>query len=191
MPVGQSLDPRVKTAWRIAATLGLAPVVAGVLIAGLVVRAWWLWGVVVVVVVLAGISAFWLPAIQYRHWAYSLRPHDLILRSGVIVRVERLLPRTRIQHVDIVEGALDRWLGIAKLRVFTAGSSNADVTVPGVAAEDAVGLRDELLAWVTSQPSLSEAPQGSTPAVASPSADLTRDDVGIVTPDETEHTDRG
>ncbi|NIQ53994.1 MAG: PH domain-containing protein, partial [Gammaproteobacteria bacterium] len=59
---------------------------------------------------------------------------------------ESVVPHTRIQHVDVRRGPLDRWLGLARVVVFTAGSRGAMVEVPGLDAGDAEALRDRLIA---------------------------------------------
>ncbi len=185
----QSLDPRVLRVWRLGAAIPLLVVLAGVVVAGMVVNGWLVWVIGLAVFAVVAISAIVFPGMEYRRWSYALRPHDLVLRHGVVIHVERMVPRTRIQHVDLVEGALDRWLGLARLRIFTAGSSTADVAVPGLARPVAERLRDELLSWVEDrspvvQPDRDTRAGGPGPAAFDPdTADLpsvrtTNDGVG-------------
>ena len=67
------------------------------------------------------------------------------VRNGVVWRRERLVPRTRDQHVDISSGPVDRAFGLRQLAVYTAGSRSADVGIPGLAPETAEGLRTALV----------------------------------------------
>ncbi|NIR44291.1 MAG: PH domain-containing protein, partial [Gemmatimonadetes bacterium] len=39
---------------------------------------------------------------------------------------------------------LQRWLGLTALVIFTAGTRGADAEIPGLAADEAIRLRDEL-----------------------------------------------
>lgn len=97
------------------------------------------------VVAVGGVA--WLvvvPPLRYRAWGYALREADLYLRHGLLFRTTSIVPLARIQHVDTRHGPLDRWLGLATLVVFTAGTRGAIVAIPGLAAATAEALRDRL-----------------------------------------------
>lgn len=145
----QPLDPRVVTLWRLGRLLGLVlfglPMAAGVAIGVSMVAPTWLG------VVLAGLVVAWRlvmamvwPALQYRHFRYSVRDHDLLVQSGVIFRRWSSVPHNRIQHVDTRQGPLERWLGLSRLAVYTAAGMSADSSIPGLATEEAERLRDTL-----------------------------------------------
>ena len=143
----RSLDLKVRTLW-----WGVAVVVA-VVIAALAIVAEFLVPTPSGLIAAPGIAAvaawaLWYPAARYRRWSYQLRSHDLVLIHGVVTRVERLVPRTRIQHVDIIGGPIERAMGLRQLAVFTAGTSLADARIPGLTKADADALRAELLSWI-------------------------------------------
>ena len=52
---------------------------------------------------------------------------------------------TRIQHVDMRQGPLEQWMGLARVQVFTASGMGADGSIPGLKFEQAQRLRDQLL----------------------------------------------
>ncbi len=56
------------------------------------------------------------------------------------------MPHARIQHVDTRHGPIDRWLGLASLVVFTAGTRGAILAIPALEAAEAEDLRDRLAA---------------------------------------------
>ena len=87
-----------------------------------------------------------VPPASYRAWGYRLRDEDLYLRHGIFFRTTTIVPHARIQHVDTRHGPLDRWLGLASVVVFTAGTRGAVITIPALAAETAETLRDRLAA---------------------------------------------
>lgn len=97
-----------------------------------------------VIAVLAILVAAFLPPMQYDAWRYALRAEDLYLRHGVLFRTTSLVPHVRIQHVDTRHGPLDRWLGLASVVVFTAGTRGAMVAIPALGAARAEELRDRL-----------------------------------------------
>ena len=106
------------------------PAVAGAL-AGLVL-AWQL-----------GMLIIW-PRIAWSAFRFEVREHDLLVQSGVLFRRWSSVPLTRIQYVDTEQGPLERLLGLAHLKVFTAAGMSADGSVPGLAIAEAEQLRDAL-----------------------------------------------
>jgi uncharacterized protein len=122
------------------ATPGLLLVAAGL------VAAFGVAGAAASVVVVGG--GLWLVRrlVVRRHaaWGYAVREDDLVLRRGLLVRRLTLVPVGRMQFVDIQQGPLDRWLGVANVRLHTAAAAS-DAHVPMLGLEEASGLRDELL----------------------------------------------
>jgi membrane protein YdbS with pleckstrin-like domain len=77
--------------------------------------------------------------------AWALREHDLIYRYGVIWRKTVIVPFARIQHVEALHGPLERYLGLMRVKCFTAGGMTADLTVKGLDRGDARRVRQYLL----------------------------------------------
>ena len=75
---------------------------------------------------------------EVRRLAYQLREHDLSLRSGVISHRVESLPFSRVQHVNIHRGPIERSLGLATLQVSTAGP---DISIPGLDRADAERIK--------------------------------------------------
>ena len=93
---------------------------------------------------------FWvvhvLPAIQYRHLFYRLGPLGFEIRRGILWRRRITVPISRVQHVDVAQGPLQRRYEIGKVVIFTAGTQNASVELEGLRFLDANALRDSLVA---------------------------------------------
>jgi hypothetical protein len=87
----------------------------------------------------------WYPRRAFGAWGYRLDHRVLELRSGVWFRVVRLLPLSRLQHVDLQRGPLERAFGLASLVLYTAGTQEASIAIPGLADAEAVRLRDTLV----------------------------------------------
>jgi uncharacterized protein len=140
------LDPKIRYVWMAGALVPvgiLAIATLGLLIGDVPVAPYITGGIAL----FAGVAALTMPVLRWRSWTYTLTPTELIVRFGVLVKVERWLPRTRIQHVDIIAGPIERTLGLSQIVIYTAGTREADVTVPGLPTDDATGLRAELLSW--------------------------------------------
>ena len=85
----------------------------------------------------------WLIPAQVRALRYALAETDFVIRRGVINRSLTMVPYGRIQYVDIHQGPVLRFMGIATIKLSTA-SAQTDATLSGVSVADAVGLRDVL-----------------------------------------------
>ncbi len=84
------------------------------------------------------------PGLRYRFWRWQILVDRAVIERGVVWRARSVIPRVRIQHVDTRTSPLQRWLGLASLVIYTAGTRGADAEIPGLAAEDAERLREEL-----------------------------------------------
>jgi membrane protein YdbS with pleckstrin-like domain len=94
--------------------------------------------------VLAGAGA-WLGRLRWRHTRWKLDVRGFHVRRGWLVRTEILVPRSRVQHLDLERGPLERYVGLATLVIHTAGSQTPALRQAGLADADAVSLRDALL----------------------------------------------
>ncbi|WP_293029094.1 PH domain-containing protein [Natronococcus sp.] len=139
----ESLHPRIRLLW-IAQTAILAAVLGAVLVA---VDRWitslptaGLVGIVAVAAVLGIAYAVRL----YQIWQFELQGDALYLERGVVTFVETAVPFVRVQHVDTQFGPIERTLGLSSVVVYTAGSRNADVRIPGLTPDRARKLQDTL-----------------------------------------------
>lgn len=90
----------------------------------------------------------WLALRQYACTRWRLDGHGYALRSGRLWRRETLVPRSRVQHIDLQRGPVERRFGLATLVVHTAGSRHSAVTTRGLDTADAEWLRDQLARWI-------------------------------------------
>ncbi|MGI8405631.1 MAG: PH domain-containing protein [Thermomicrobiales bacterium] len=86
-------------------------------------------------------------AIHWMMFRYMLTDRELVIRSGVISRQERVVPLERVQSVDLEEAPLERILGIVRVRVETAatGSHEAKIELHSLGRDDAQALRSQLV----------------------------------------------
>ena len=150
-----SLDPRVIPLNRITNSLIVAAIALGLLVAlGIVTLAvddmpGWLRGLLpvawLVLVVFGGVLAYGWPARSYRHASYRVDGQGIEIRRGVYWRVVINLPRSRVQHIDVSQGPLDRRYGPGTLVVYTAGTDHAKVELGGLEHGRALRIREHLL----------------------------------------------
>jgi membrane protein YdbS with pleckstrin-like domain len=98
---------------------------------------------------LASIALAWMshrwPEVEYRHTAYRVDGEGMQIRIGVFWRHVINVPRSRVQHTDVTQGPLQRRYGLGTLLIHTAGTQHAQVSLPGLAHETALVIRDHLL----------------------------------------------
>ena len=79
-----------------------------------------------------------LKVFECQRLGYQLREHDLSLRSGVINHHVESLPFSRVQHVNVNRGPVERALGLATLQVSSAGPN---ITIPGLTEANAARIK--------------------------------------------------
>ena len=78
-------------------------------------------------------------------WGYAERNDDLMVRRGVLIRRQSVIPYGRMQFIDVTAGPVERSLGLATVRMHTAAAAS-DARIPGLDRADAARLRDQLAA---------------------------------------------
>lgn len=76
---------------------------------------------------------------------YVLRDHDMSFYAGVIFKVITIQPFTRLQHIEITRGPLERLFGLATLKLFSAGGAQHTMAIPGLLLPQAEQLRGRIL----------------------------------------------
>jgi len=93
----------------------------------------------------AGVVAERFLARRVAAWGYAERNDDLMVRRGVLIRRESVIPYGRMQFIDVTAGPVERSLGLATLRMHTAAAAS-DARIPGLERAAAGKLRDNLAA---------------------------------------------
>lgn len=96
-------------------------------------------------VVAAACWGAWVGRARWRRTRWRLDRTGLYVRRGWLWREEVLVPRSRVQHLDLERGPIERRLGLASVIVHTAGSQTPALRQSGLAEADAVALRDALI----------------------------------------------
>jgi membrane protein YdbS with pleckstrin-like domain len=78
-------------------------------------------------------------------WGYAERREDLMVKRGVLIRRQSVIPYGRMQFIDVTAGPVERSLGLATVRMHTAAAAS-DARIPGLDKTEAAKLRDQLAA---------------------------------------------
>jgi putative membrane protein len=79
-----------------------------------------------------------------RRFAYELTADTFDLQSGVVSRTNREIPYGRVQNVDVSRNPVQRVLGIAEVRIETAGGGETEAHLRYVDSGEATRLQREI-----------------------------------------------
>lgn len=100
---------------------------------------------IILAVAIFGFLYTWLAYAQDRVKSYALRELDLHYASGLFFRKVVSQPITRIQHIELKRGPIERKAGLAILQVFSAGGEMHTFQIPGLPVKTAQQLRQFIL----------------------------------------------
>ena len=129
----QRVDKKAKTKWRFSRIIAL--IFAVIPAAALVLMMFYLigedegsetlimigWIVAGVMVLIQLLSIFIYPPIEYIQWAYLIAPDRIEIKKGIFYRTHTVIPISRIQHVAVTQGVLQRPFRLSTVQIHTAG----------------------------------------------------------------------
>ena len=89
--------------------------------------------------------AYRWPKRSYQFTSYRIDEQGMEIRRGVHWRVVINVPRSRVQHIDVSQGPLERRFGLGTLVIYTAGTDHAKVELSGLEHGRALAIREHLL----------------------------------------------
>jgi putative membrane protein len=143
-PGWQRLDPRMLAVTPLRQLIGLLPLIVAVLVIGVRQdigdRVYGL--LVVLVVVLAGM-------LRWVTTRYRITSERVELRSGLLFRTTRSVPRDRIRSVDLTAGPVHRIFRLSVVKIGTgertAGDESRELALDAISATEADRMRQRLL----------------------------------------------
>lgn len=100
---------------------------------------------ILILIVVAAAVGLAINLLHYRHYRYRLTRDELLIEHGILFRKRRIIPRSRIQNVDLRAGLLQRVLGTTGARIETAGGQSTEAALQFVSREEGVRLRRALV----------------------------------------------
>lgn len=146
--VWQPLPARGRPLFRLGHAIGLALPALGLGIgAGVLAHAFFdtpVWPVPVAGALGGALYGWWLGARRHASYRWKLDAEGFAVRKGRLWQSETHVPTTRVQHLDVKRGPLERRRDLATLVVHTAGTQQHSVSLPALDAGDAEALRAQL-----------------------------------------------
>lgn len=100
------------------------------------------------VLLIAVLLVIRIPMTRYNARGYQMGSDRLRVVRGLMFRSDTVVPFGRVQHIDVNQGPLERFFGIATLTLHTAGNHNASVSLPGLDEELAREMREAIRAHI-------------------------------------------
>ncbi len=93
------------------------------------------------------LGVLFLVALLHSYYAYfcksyALRERDIVYNEGLFWKKTTVIPFNRIQHCEVSQGPVDRFFGLAELKIYTAGGSSSDLTIKGFSYPKAQKIRN-------------------------------------------------
>lgn len=145
------LHPNYAHALRVQAVLSSIPVLIGAMVLELALRDAPRFSTGLIagpVLLIALILVIRIPMRRYSARGYQMSTDRLRVVRGVLMRSDTVVPFSRVQHIDVHQGPLERFFGIATLTLHTAGNHNASVALPGLGEPLAREMREEIRAHI-------------------------------------------
>lgn len=113
-------------------------------IAGVIASQTGVGATVVVIFIFTVAFAAWI-TISYLRFRYRITEDSLIIKHGVLFRRRRIIPRSRIQNVDLRAGIFQQLFKVSTARIETAGGEASEATLQVVSRDEGVRLRARLV----------------------------------------------
>lgn len=75
---------------------------------------------------------------------YALRENDVSYKAGLFFYSMTSVPFNRVQHIEVYQSPLARLFDLGEVKIYTAGGSSSDISIPGLTVEDAHRLKDHI-----------------------------------------------
>lgn len=123
----------------------LIPIVPATVLPLTLMPGWWGLAVTVPVAAACLIMAVTVGRNRWLYTRWRLDDDGFRLRKGRWWQKEIFVPRSRVQHLDIHNGPMERARGLATLVIHTAGTQSHALKQEGFSLETATRLRDALI----------------------------------------------
>lgn len=102
-----------------------------------------------ILILLQTLNTFLYPIIEFKQWKYMINEEMIEYVEGIFFIKTTIIPIVRIQNLTISEGPINRFLHLAKIEIFTAGSTlGSTFSIPNldkdVADEICMSLRNTI-----------------------------------------------
>lgn len=101
------------------------------------------------IIVVLFVGRLVLVSLGFPKKGYLLREQDVSYRRGLLFYKLTTIPFNRIQHVEVSQNLVEKGFGLSSVKIYTAGGSVSDLSIPGLLPDRAHQIESFLLAKVS------------------------------------------
>lgn len=91
--------------------------------------------------IIVGLLLLISPAVKYSRFRYDIQGNTLIVQGGLLSRWRRVIPRERVQSIDVVQKLRHRAFGVVELRIEAVGGNQTEAALVALLPEEAGRIR--------------------------------------------------
>lgn len=91
--------------------------------------------------IISFLDIFVHPFIEYKQWRYCITEDRIEFTHGIYFKTKTIIPISRIQHLDISQGPIQKIFKLSTLEIYTAGASHE---IEAIATEEAENIVENL-----------------------------------------------
>lgn len=110
---------------------------------------WALTSLIAAIIILWFCIYFFITKPSFNIKSYSLRKRDIMFTRGIIFKTITIVPYNRIQHIEVTMGPIERLFDLASIKIFTAGGSQSDLSIPGLTVFNANRIRSFIVSQIS------------------------------------------
>ena len=96
---------------------------------------------IISVIIVLILFSFIISLLGFPKKGYLLRERDISYKTGLIYYKQISVPFNRVQHVEVSQGVLEKIFKLSSIKIYSAGGSTSDLSIPGLAISDAQKLK--------------------------------------------------
>lgn len=104
---------------------------------------WFVTPIIVIIAIYSAVFSYFSAKAR----GYAIDQFDVYFKQGIWWKKQTALNYSRIQHIDISHGPLERRFKLATIKFFTAGGMGSDLSISGLPSETAEYLRQQILKY--------------------------------------------
>jgi uncharacterized protein len=144
-------ESQLKQVWHFINFVIMFFIILSFVILMLATNTFWVLAIGLLFTIIVDAFYIWYISAFYRSLEYQIAPEGLKAKKGVFWRKKTSVPYRKITNIDISQGPLERFYGLSKVHIQTAGSSGAEhsqaeLVFHGI--RDSEDLKDSILAYI-------------------------------------------
>ncbi|VYT64637.1 PH domain-containing protein [Clostridium tertium] len=97
--------------------------------------------IMIIIILISLLTSFINPIFEYKQWKYKITEDKIEFTEGIYFVRRVIIPIVRIQHIQLNQGPINKFLKLYDITIFTAGGQHK---IPNIQAERAEEISEYL-----------------------------------------------